>query len=57
MWMKKETAKPSFRRQIDTPFDFMYFIRVVDNQNHGRMYPDFNKQTPYFVVRLERGKN
>jgi hypothetical protein len=55
--MKKETAKPSFRRQIDTPFDFMYFIRVVDNQNHGRMYPDFNKQTPSFVVRLERGKN
>ena len=35
-------------------FDFMYFIQAMDNKHRGVMYPDFNKQTPYFVVRLER---
>jgi hypothetical protein len=40
--------------KIDPQFDFMYFIQALDNQHHGVMFPDFNKQTPYFVVRLER---
>jgi hypothetical protein len=40
--------------KINPRFDFMYFIQAMDNQHHGVMYPDFNQQTPYFVVRLER---
>jgi hypothetical protein len=40
--------------KINPQFDFMYFIQAMDNQHRGVMYPDFNKQTPYFVVRLER---
>ena len=40
--------------KINPQFDFMYFIQAMDNQHCGVMYPDFNKQTPYFVVRLER---
>jgi hypothetical protein len=40
--------------KIDPQFDFMYFIQAMDNQHRGVMFPDFNKQTPYFVVRLER---
>ncbi len=43
--------------KIDPRFDFMYFIQVMDNQHRGVIFPDFNRQTPYFVVRLERGKN
>jgi hypothetical protein len=42
--------------KIVPQFDFMYFIQAMDNNHHGTMFPDFNKQTPYFVVRLERGK-
>jgi hypothetical protein len=40
--------------KIDPRFDLMYFIQAMDNQHHGVMFPDFNKQAPYFVVRLER---
>jgi hypothetical protein len=43
--------------KIDPRFDFMYFIQAMDNQHHGMMFPDFNQQTPYFVVRLERVEN
>jgi hypothetical protein len=42
--------------KIDPQFDFMYFIQAMDNQHCGTMFLDFNKQTPYFVVRLEREK-
>ena len=42
--------------KIVPQFDFMYFIQAMDNNHHGTMFPDFNKQTPYFVVRLEREK-
>lgn len=40
--------------KIDPRFDFMYFIRAMDNAHRGTMYPDFEKQTPYLIVRLER---
>ena len=40
--------------KLDPKFDFMYFIQAMDNQHHGVMFPDFNRQTPYFVVKLER---
>jgi len=42
--------------KLDPRFDFMYFIQAMDNEHHGAMFPDFNQQTPYFVVRLERGQ-
>jgi hypothetical protein len=42
--------------KIDPRFDFMYFIQAMDSQHHGVMFPDFNRQTPYFIVHLEREK-
>ena len=42
--------------KLNPRFDFMYFIQVMDNEHHGAMFPDFNQQTPYFVVRLQRGQ-
>jgi hypothetical protein len=41
--------------KVDPRFDFMYFIQAMDSQHHGVMFPDFNQQTPYFIVHLERG--
>jgi len=43
--------------KIDPQFDFMYFIQAMDTQRRGVMFPDFNNQTPYFIVRLNRDKN
>jgi hypothetical protein len=40
---------------IDPRFDFMYFIQAMDRERNGRMFPDFNKQTPYFIVHVDRG--
>jgi len=39
---------------LNPRFDFMYFLQTMDNAHHGVMYPDFNRQTPYYFVRLER---
>jgi hypothetical protein len=39
---------------IDTRFDFMYFIEVMDDDGHGRIYPDLEVETPYIIVELER---
>ncbi len=35
--------------------DFMYFIEVMDTKGNGKMYPDFNTEMPYVIVRLKRG--
>jgi hypothetical protein len=40
--------------QLAPEWDFMYFIEVMDKQGTGRIYPDFNRETPYVVVRLTR---
>ena len=40
--------------QIDPEWDFMYFIEIMDNEGNGAIYPDFNKETPYVVVKLTR---
>ncbi len=40
--------------QIDTRFDLMYFIEVMDNDGHGRIYPDLDVEAPYVIVELER---
>lgn len=39
---------------INPKFDFMYFIKVMDNDGHGIIYPDLNKETPYIIVKLIR---
>jgi hypothetical protein len=39
---------------IDSKWDLMYFVEVMDRQGHGRMYPDFEKETPYVVVSVQR---
>ncbi len=40
--------------QIDPRYDFMYLIQAMDQAHQGVIYPDFNRQTPYFVVQLKR---
>ncbi len=40
--------------QIDSRFDFMYFIEVMDKNGNGRIYPDFEIETPYVIVELKR---
>ena len=42
--------------KLNPRFDFMYFIQAMDKNHHGVMYPDFNRQTPYFVVTLDRSE-
>ena len=36
-------------------WDLMYFIEVIDGRGNGKIYPDLEKETPYVVVRLQRG--
>lgn len=40
--------------QINPKWDFMYFVEMMDNKGNGRIYPDLNKETPYFFVKLIR---
>jgi hypothetical protein len=40
--------------QINPKFDFMYFIKIMDNSSHGIIYPDLNRETPYIIVKLLR---
>jgi hypothetical protein len=40
--------------QINPKWDFMYLIEVMDNNGKGKIYPDFNKETPYIFTKLIR---
>ena len=40
--------------RVVTQWDFMYLIEVMDNEGHGRIYPNLSRETPYIVVRLVR---
>ncbi|HEY0056583.1 MAG TPA: hypothetical protein VGB63_14610 [Pedobacter sp.] len=40
--------------QINTKWDFMYFIEIMDNNGNGIIYPDLHKETPYVVVKVIR---
>jgi hypothetical protein len=40
--------------KIASKWDFMYYFEVMDNTGNGKIYPDFEKETPYVVVKLER---
>jgi hypothetical protein len=35
-------------------WDLMYFIEAMDSRGNGGTHPDFNRETPYVVVRLAR---
>jgi hypothetical protein len=39
---------------VDPAWDFMYLFEVMDKAGNGKIYPDFEKETPYIVVRLKR---
>ncbi|MCX7049085.1 MAG: hypothetical protein NTX50_26820 [Candidatus Sumerlaeota bacterium] len=40
--------------QVDPKWDFMYLIEAMDTQGNGTIYPNFEKETPYIVVKLMR---
>ena len=40
--------------KINTKYDLMYLIEVMDNNGRGFIYPDLNKETPYRIVHFER---
>lgn len=35
-------------------WDVMYFIEVMDARGAGKIHPDFNRETPYIIVKLQR---
>ena len=39
---------------IDPKFDFMYFFEVMDQSGKGKIFPDLNRETPYWVVPVRR---
>lgn len=41
-------------KEVNTKWNLMYFIEVMDKNGNGRIYPDFEKETPYVVVNLVR---
>jgi hypothetical protein len=40
--------------EINPKWDFMYFLKIMDNKGNGIIYPDLNKETPYIFVKLIR---
>lgn len=40
--------------QIPAEWDFMYLFEVMDRNGNGKLYPDFERETPYIVVQLDR---
>lgn len=40
--------------KIYSNFNLMYLIEMMDNEGHGFIYPDLNKETPYVVTQLVR---
>jgi hypothetical protein len=41
-------------QDIEAKWDFMYLIKVMDNNGNGTIYPDIEEEAPYIVVRLDR---
>ncbi|MFW6162593.1 MAG: hypothetical protein ACODAJ_07465, partial [Planctomycetota bacterium] len=39
---------------LPAKWDFMYFFEVMDKVGNGRAYPDFERRTPYIIVKLQR---
>jgi hypothetical protein len=40
--------------KINPKWDLMYLIEVMDKKGSGIIYPDFNKEMPYRIVKLIR---
>ncbi len=40
---------------IKPEWDLMYLIEVMDNNGNGAIFPDLEIETPYIVVKLDRG--
>lgn len=40
--------------QINSKWDFMYLIEVMDNKSNGKIYPELERETPYIIVKLIR---
>ncbi len=40
--------------QIDSKWDMMYLIELMDKSGRGKIYPDLNRETPYRIVKLVR---
>jgi hypothetical protein len=40
--------------KISTKWDLMYLIEVMDKNGRGKIYPDFNREMPYRIVKLVR---
>ncbi len=41
-------------KYLDSRWDFMYFIEAFDTIGNGTIYPDFEKEAPYVIVKLRR---
>jgi len=39
---------------LNPKWDFMYFFELMDENGKGAIYPDLNKETPYYFVRISR---
>jgi hypothetical protein len=39
---------------ITPKWNLMYFVEAMDTQGNGRMYPDFEKEMPYVIVKVDR---
>jgi len=40
--------------KMNPKWDFMYFIKIMNNDKKGMIYPDLNRETPYIFVHLIR---
>ena len=38
--------------EINSRWDYMYLFKIIDNENHGTIYPDLNMETPYIILKL-----
>ena len=41
-------------KYLDSRWDFMYFIEASDTKGNGAIYPDFEREAPYVIVKLRR---
>lgn len=39
---------------VDPHFDLMYFFEVMDNNGNGKIYPEMDKETPYWIVKVSQ---
>ena len=39
---------------LPATWDFMYFFEAMDRAGNGSIYPDFERETPYLIVKLQR---